>query len=146
MAKFSGVFLYSQVFSCEFCEFFKNTYFHCILWKLKRSTVFSPVAKRYSLVEDYIIVLINPKILYVSQTSQKLQLELIYSSGEKQQNILTVSCRLVDGDWWFSLSEAATEGVLKNNLFLKISQNTQKSNCVWVSFLIKLQALCLQLY
>ena len=37
-------------------------------------------------------------------------------------------------------AEAATGGVLKENLFLVISQNSQKSICARVSFLIKLQA------
>ena len=37
-------------------------------------------------------------------------------------------------------SGAATGGVLKKSLFLKISQNSQESTCTRISFLIKLQA------
>ena len=42
--------------------------------------------------------------------------------------------------------EAATGGVLHENVLLEISQNSQESTCVRVSFLIKLQAWDLQLY
>ena len=38
------------------------------------------------------------------------------------------------------ISEAATEGVLKEKVFLEISQNPQGSTCARGSFLIKLQA------
>ena len=43
-------------------------------------------------------------------------------------------------------AEAATAGVLLKKVFLEISQNSQENTCVRVSFLIKLQALGLQLY
>ena len=43
-------------------------------------------------------------------------------------------------------SEAATEGVLLKNVFLKILQNSQENTCARVSFLIKLKAWGLQLY
>ena len=43
-------------------------------------------------------------------------------------------------------SDAATRGVLYKKVFLKITQNSQENTCVWVSFLIKLQASGLQLY
>ena len=36
-------------------------------------------------------------------------------------------------------TEAATGGVLCKQVFLKISQNSQQSNCAWVSFLTKWQ-------
>ena len=42
--------------------------------------------------------------------------------------------------------EAATRGVLWKKMFLEISQNLQKNTCAKVSFLIKLQALGLQIY
>ena len=42
-------------------------------------------------------------------------------------------------------SEAATNGVLYKKVFLEISENSQENTCVRVSFLIKLQAWCLQL-
>ena len=48
--------------------------------------------------------------------------------------------RLVQG------SEAATKGVLRKKVFLKISQNWQENTCARGSFLIKLQASDLQLY
>ena len=38
------------------------------------------------------------------------------------------------------LSEAATEGVLLEQVFLEISQNSKENTCGKVSFLIKLQA------
>ena len=38
------------------------------------------------------------------------------------------------------LSEAFTEGVLYEKMFLKILQNLQENTCVGVSFLIKLRA------
>ena len=41
--------------------------------------------------------------------------------------------------------QAATGGVLLKKVFLKILQNLQESTCTKVSFLIKLQALGLQL-
>ena len=37
-------------------------------------------------------------------------------------------------------TEAATEGVLQKQVFLKISQNPQEGTCLRVTFLIKLQA------
>ena len=43
-------------------------------------------------------------------------------------------------------SEAATRGVLKINVLLKISQNSEENTCARVSFLIKLRASGLQLY
>ena len=42
-------------------------------------------------------------------------------------------------------SEAATGSVLKEEVFLEISQNSQEKSCARFAFLIKLQA-CLQLY
>ena len=39
------------------------------------------------------------------------------------------------------MTEAATEGVLWEKMFLKILQNSQENTCARVSFLIKLQAL-----
>ena len=39
------------------------------------------------------------------------------------------------------ITEAATEGVLWEKMFLKILQNSQENTCARVSFLIKLQAL-----
>ena len=45
-----------------------------------------------------------------------------------------------------SETEAATRGVLRKKVFLEISQNSQENTCARVSFLIKLQALGLQLY
>ena len=42
-------------------------------------------------------------------------------------------------------SEAATGSVLKEEVFLEISQNLQEKSCARFAFLIKLQA-CLQLY
>ena len=45
------------------------------------------------------------------------------------------------------VTEAATKGVLfKKVFFLEISQNSLENTCARVSFLIKLQALGLQLY
>ena len=43
------------------------------------------------------------------------------------------------------LAEVVTGGVLQENAFLEISQNSQENTCARVSFLIKLQAsgLCL---
>ena len=38
------------------------------------------------------------------------------------------------------ISEAATGGVLRKKVFLKILQNSQENTCARVSFLIKLQA------
>ena len=38
------------------------------------------------------------------------------------------------------ISEAATGGVLRKKVFLKILQNSQENTCAKVSFLIKLQA------
>ena len=54
----------------------------------------------------------------------------------------------INQDTFFSFyeSEAATRGVLQEKVLLEISQNSQENTCVWVSFLIKLQALDLQLY
>ena len=43
-------------------------------------------------------------------------------------------------------TETATKGVLYKKVFLEISQNSQENTCARVFFLIKLQALCLQLY
>ena len=43
-------------------------------------------------------------------------------------------------------SEAATRGVLLKEMFLEISQNLQGNICARDSFLIKLQALGMQLY
>ena len=40
----------------------------------------------------------------------------------------------------FHHAEAATGGILEENVFLEISQNSQKNTCARVSFLIKLQA------
>ena len=37
------------------------------------------------------------------------------------------------------VSEAATEGVLRKKVFLKISQTSQENICIWVSFSIKLR-------
>ena len=37
-------------------------------------------------------------------------------------------------------SEAATRGVLRKKVFLKISQNSQENTCARISFLVKLQA------
>ena len=42
--------------------------------------------------------------------------------------------------------EALVQRCSVKKLFLEISQNLQKNTCARVSFLIKLQALCLQLY
>ena len=44
------------------------------------------------------------------------------------------------------MPEAATGGVLWENMFLEISQNLQENTCASVGFLIKLQAWGLQLY
>ena len=43
-------------------------------------------------------------------------------------------------------TEAATACVLKEKVFLEVLKNSQKNTCARVSFLIKLQALGLQLY
>ena len=43
-------------------------------------------------------------------------------------------------------TEAATGGVLQETLFLEIFQNSKENTCTRVSFLMKLQALGLQLY
>ena len=40
---------------------------------------------------------------------------------------------------FYPTSEAATEGVLQKQMFLKTSQNSQENTCSRVSFLIKLQ-------
>ena len=50
--------------------------------------------------------------------------------------------------WWHwckqkyieAFTEAATRGVLEENVFLEIPQNSQESTCARVSFLTKLQA------
>ena len=42
--------------------------------------------------------------------------------------------------------EALVQRCSVKKVFLEISQNLQKNTCARVSFLIKLQALCLQLY
>ena len=42
--------------------------------------------------------------------------------------------------------EAFVQRCSVKKVFLEISQNLQKNTCARVSFLIKLQALCLQLY
>ena len=39
-------------------------------------------------------------------------------------------------------AEAATRGVLKEKVFITISQNLQENTCARVFFLIKLQAYC----
>ena len=44
------------------------------------------------------------------------------------------------------LSEAVVQRCSLKNVLLEISQNSQENTCVRVSFLIKLQALGLQLY
>ena len=46
----------------------------------------------------------------------------------------------------WSDTEATTGGVLQEKMFSEISQNYQENTCARVSFLIKLQALGLQLY
>ena len=43
------------------------------------------------------------------------------------------------------LTQAATEGVLQEKVFLEISQNSQENTCARVSFLINWQASGLQL-
>ena len=43
-------------------------------------------------------------------------------------------------------TEAATRGVLCKKVILEISQNSQENTCARISFLIKLQALGLELY
>ena len=43
-------------------------------------------------------------------------------------------------------AEGTTGGVLLKRVFLEISQNSEENTCARVSFLIKLQALGLQLY
>ena len=45
-----------------------------------------------------------------------------------------------------ALSEAANGGALLENMFLQVLQNLQENTCARASFLIKLQALDLQLY
>ena len=49
-------------------------------------------------------------------------------------------------DSWSKDSEAATGGVMLKKMFLKFLQNSQENSCVGVSFLINLQAWCLQPY
>ena len=43
-------------------------------------------------------------------------------------------------------TEAATRGALSKKVFLENSQNSTENTCARVSFLIKLQAIGLQLY
>ena len=54
---------------------------------------------------------------------------------------LKVGCGIFSDD-----AEAATRGILREMVFLEISQNSQENTCPRVSFLIKLQASWLQLY
>ena len=42
--------------------------------------------------------------------------------------------------------EAVAQSCSIKNVFLEISQNSQENTCAWVSFLVKVQALDLQLY
>ena len=44
------------------------------------------------------------------------------------------------------LSEAVFQRCSLKKMFLELLQNSQENTCVWVSFLVKLKALGLQVY
>ena len=53
---------------------------------------------------------------------------------------------LKNGDLKIGLSEATTVGALYKKVLLKFLQKSQENTCLGVSFLIRLEALRLQLY
>ena len=69
----------------------------------------------------------------------------MFSENTSLKNVL----KFIQKRWCWSIffakdaglkSEAATAGVLKEKVFVEISQNSQENTCARVSFLIKLQA------
>ena len=85
-----------------------------------------------------------------SAVSRKRNKKLSFSSfrGQQfwQQLIIMILNLLTYLSFYWLYIEAVIRGVLLKKVFLEISQNSQENSCARVSFLIKLQALGLQLY
>ena len=61
-----------------------------------------------------------------------------HTRGYQVTRLFSCSCRFLQVIFLFA--EAATRGVLKEKVFLEISQNSQENTCARDSFLIKVQA------
>ena len=146
----------AEVFSCKYCEIFKNTFFE----KNFCERLFIFLSKGYVLnisaaerlgktdnkVEEISFKKCNDSFQYRVLLESELKILILLKSREvykfhcRPELIFTnikVSCFHYGG---VCCKSSRLEAFCKKRVFLKISQNSQKNTCVGVSFLIKLRA------
>ena len=80
-------------------------------------------------------------LIFTSKSDHDNNVASITKTASKKREILIRFIKIIS----LEDAEAATRGVLFKEVFLEMSQNSQENTCTRVSFLIKLQALGLQL-
>ena len=117
----------TEVFSCEYCEILKNTYFeeHC-----KRLLLLTVIFSQENnhMMQRY-LDLPEPKF------HKKLACVMLVHSPQT-----TFHRKIIYNFVWIYLGKSSRSDVFCKKVFLGISQNSQENTCARASFLIKLQA------